>query len=316
MRIEAALADLGDGPRPAVVRIATDEASPGDAAARVLEAAASAAPSPRPRGLLVAVVGPDGSGKSTLSRDLVLGYDSGAMSDSLTAASPSGRALHVYFGSGDGPSSLLRLPMKVARDRLLAPRAARRSSAGADAGSGDGGSTAGARPADSTGPARAWMRLAKAAWALALAAEKRRKLRDALAAVGEGSLVICDRYPQVQVEGRNDGPMLARWRRSRSAVLRLLGEWEARPYEEAARAGPDVVLRLDVDEATAASRRPGLDPAYLAERIRLVRSLRFDGARVVELDARRPYADVLAEGAAAIVARDRAVDRVEAGRGG
>jgi AAA domain len=325
MRIETALAALVGDRGPEVLRISTDECSAREAAARVLDATASLGDRHRGRGLVVAVIGSDGSGKSTLSRDLVVGAASGAMVDSLAAASPGGGAVHVYFGSGDGPASVVRLPMKLARDRLLTPRASVASGDGHASTAGDRAAAAidgsarrdaadGRRTISGTrGRMSRWMPAAKAAWALALAEEKRRKLRRALAAADEGALVVCDRYPQVQVEGRNDGPLLGRWRRSENLVLRRLGEWEARPYAEAARVGPDVVLRLNVDDATAASRRPGLDPGYLSDRIRLVRSLRFDGAKLVELDAGRPYAEVLADAAGAVAAA--ASRREKGGRG-
>jgi hypothetical protein len=57
---------------------------------------------------------------------------------------------------------------------------------------------------------------------------------------------------------------------------------------------------LDVDTDTAISRRPGLTRTYLDERIALVRSLRFNGSAVAEIDARRPYAVVLSEAADAV----------------
>jgi thymidylate kinase len=224
-------------------------------------------------GLLVAVVGADGSGKSTLSRDLCRRR--------LGGAAP----VHVYFGSGDGPASLLRLPMKVARDRIVgSKKEAARSPA--------------IRRATGRRPGR--MRAARAAWALALAREKRAKLRRAVRLRDAGALVVCDRYPQSQVLGRNDGPLLSAWRASRWSALRLLAAWESAPYDEAARTPPDLVVRLDVDGRTARDRRPGLSESYLGERAEIVRGLRFDGAAVVEIDARRPYEEVLAAAVAAV----------------
>ena len=46
-------------------------------------------------------------------------------------------------------------------------------------------------------------------WALALAVEKRSKMRRARRARNRGMLVLCDRYPQTKILGFNDGPLLA-----------------------------------------------------------------------------------------------------------
>ena len=63
-------------------------------------------------GLIVAVLGADGSGKSTLVGDLRRWF------------APKFDTYPVYFGSGDGRASLLRLPLNLARRRLLGGKAA------------------------------------------------------------------------------------------------------------------------------------------------------------------------------------------------
>ena len=268
-RYDAVLADLSRRGLP-ILGIDTERSSVAEATSAVLDALE--VHPVRGRGMLVAVIGSDGSGKSTLSRDLHRRLSSKA------------DATHLYFGSGDGPSSLLRRPMKAVKDRLLGSK-----------------TTSAGHPARerSTGPL---MRAAKVAWALALAAEKRRKLRTAVLARDEGTVVVCDRYPQVQFPGQNDGPLLWRWSRSGSRLLRRIASWEARPYELAARTSPDLVVRLSVDAETASTRRPGLAREYLEERIALVGALRFNGSAVADIDARRPYPVVLSEATDAVEA--------------
>jgi thymidylate kinase len=280
-RYDAVLADLSRRGLP-ILGIDTDRSSVVEATSTALDALG--VHDARGSGMIVAVVGSDGSGKSTLSRDL-----------HRRLASEVG-ATHLYFGSGDGPSSLLRRPMKAAKDRFLGTKGSRAS---APHPVGDGGADRRRGPL---------MSAARVAWALALAAEKRRKLRTAMMARDAGMIVVCDRYPQVQFPGRNDGPLLWRWSRSGSWLLRRIASWEAGPYELAVRRSPDLVIRLDVDTETAMSRRPVLSRAYLEERIALVRSLRFNGSAVAEIDARRPYAVVLAEAAEAVEARASGAD--------
>ena len=74
--------------------------------------------------------------------------------------------------------------------------------------------------ADVSGPIEA----ARVLWALALANEKWRKLRRAMLARSRGLIVICDRYPQTQFPGQNDGPLLWPWLSSPSPIRRALAE--------------------------------------------------------------------------------------------
>lgn len=212
-------------------------------------------------GLVVVVIGPDGSGKSSIVADVRRWF------------SPKLDTMAVYFGSGDGPSSLLRWPMKALRNRMPGDRAGH--AAPREHG-------AGRRPG--------W---AKVLWALALAREKRRRLQRAFDARHRGMLVICDRYPQAQRPGINDGPLLQRW--SGDGARGRIARWEARPYELAERFPPDLVVRLWVDQRTAERRRPEHDPDDLARRRALVGELDFPDARygTVEIDAAQPYGDVL-----------------------
>jgi hypothetical protein len=220
-------------------------------------------------GRVVAVVGSDGSGKSTLVRGLTAEYS--AKFDTLD----------LYLGSGDGPASLLRLPMKLAH-RVLRP--------GKDAPS--AGRSKGRRP----------MRFVRAVWAVTLAREKRQRLQRAHLARSRGLLVICDRYPQVQFPGENDGPLLSGWETARSPLLRWLASIERRPYVLAGTLAPDLVIKLDVDAITARRRRPGSTESYLAHRGSLVRGLTWDPdrTRVVTLDATASPAEVFRSASRAI----------------
>jgi hypothetical protein len=192
-------------------------------------------------GLIVAVIGSDGSGKSTLVHQLFETY------------APKFDTLGLYLGSGSGRSSLLRLPLKLARDLV---RPSKRT------------------PSIANSPNRPpLLTFERTVWALVLAREKRIKLRHARRARVRGQLVLCDRYPQTQILGENDGPLLAAYASSRWRALRHLAAVERQAYDLADRVTPDLVLRLDVDGPTAASRRPGLDIGYLERRAALLQAL-------------------------------------------
>ncbi len=218
-------------------------------------------------GVMVAFVGSDGSGKSTITSDM-LRWLSWKMS-----------VYPVYFGSGDGPSSLLRWPLLLAR-RILVRQRRERPGDATSGGSGRGGP----------------LRRLRLIWALVLAYEKRQKLRRAVRARNRGMIVVCDRYPQDQVVGFNDGPLLTHWSDHRSRVLRALAAWERAPYRWAQQQPPDLIVKLRVSQAVALQRKPDMDPAEIQRRVEAIKSLRFGRkARIVDVDADAPLEQVILE---------------------
>lgn len=227
-------------------------------------------------GLLIAIVGCDGSGKSTLTQAIA-----GTLGRKLDVC-------RIYFGSGDGAVSPLRWPLRIARQGavragLMPAHSARNSGATAAAGASSA----------SFSLRRGALRAGRIVWALVLAFEKRGRLERAWRARDRGMIVIADRYPQMQLAGFNDGPLLGDLAASRSAVLRTLARWEASPYRRADAQPPDIVVRLDVSPAVAEQRKPETGRAEIERRVQAVRALRYrDGAAVIEVDADRPAMDV------------------------
>ena len=114
------------------------------------------------------------------------------------------------------------------------------------------------------------MSIAKAIWAVTLAAEKKRKLHQVMKARTRGMVVICDRWPQMQFRVSSTGRGCSTGRTA-PPWQRRLAKYELAPYELARRFPPDLVIRLDVDVDTAAARRTEDSREYLAHRIDLVR---------------------------------------------
>jgi thymidylate kinase len=181
-------------------------------------------------GRIIAILGPDGSGKSTIVKTL-----DKWLSWKLDV-------YPVYFGSGDGSASLLRLPLKLAKAALSRPRAPKE---GAPTESGAMGLKRKVSPA-------------RALWAVVLAWEKRAKLRRAVRARNRGMIVLCDRFPQTQVMGFNDGPLLAPWRESGSGLRKRLADWEYEVYERVRACAPDLAIKMDVPSEVAIARKPEL----------------------------------------------------------
>ena len=225
-------------------------------------------------GFSVAFLGTHGAGKSTVTEEirrwLAWKLD-----------------VHVvYFGSGAGPSSLLRWPMKVLWRVLRRAPVGRRPGVPQEP-----NRTAPGRDWSTEG---SWLGLARVAWALALALEKRSKLKSYLRARSRGMIVICDRYPQVQTLGYNDGPLLGAWLASRSRVRRRLARIEYRVYERATELAPDLVIRLDVPPEVAVRRRPQERPQELERRREVVRAVCYgERCRSLKIDASGPLDEVL-----------------------
>lgn len=213
-------------------------------------------------GRIVAFLGSDGSGKTTLLRRI-----SSWLSWKLDVYS-------VYHGSGDGRSSLLRLPLRLGLKLLKS----RRQRSGEDA----------AREV----PKPKTLNPARVLWALVLSWEKRAKLQSAWRARNQGMIVLADRYPQDQVTGFNDGPLLEAWRAHPARPLRALARWERAPYEWAARYPPDLVVKLRVSPEVAHRRKPEMPLGDFERRVAAVESLHF-ATDTVTVDADRPADEVL-----------------------
>jgi hypothetical protein len=214
-------------------------------------------------GCVVAVVGVDGSGKTTAVA-AIRAWLGGEID-----------VVPVYFGTGAGRPSLLLRPLK-----LMVPlmrHILKTKPKGASHGN------VSDRP---PGPLYSILMMG---WATIVAREKRNKLLAARRGADRGLVVITDRYPQDEIVGFNDGPLLTRL----SRVPHWLRRFEAACYALARRLPPDLVIKLDVLTETAARREPDMDPALISERIADLRRLTFAGASVIRVDAEQPLVDVL-----------------------
>jgi thymidylate kinase len=217
-------------------------------------------------GVVIAFVGCDGAGKSTVLAEISrwLGWKLDVYS--------------IYFGSGDGPASALRQPLKWARalQKRMRP----------------------ARPPEQRSRVLVPRRLSfpRALWALVLAREKAGRLRAAERARQRGLAVVCDRFPQSQVLGFNDGPLLTPWLESQSALRRRLARYELAVYQSATRLAPDLAVKLDISPTVAVQRKPDMALEECARRRAAVAALDWGPrCRHLVIDAEQPLATVLLE---------------------
>jgi thymidylate kinase len=208
---------------------------------------------------LIAIVGCDGSGKSTLSTDMrnVLGEHRDA------------EVCYLGLGSGELGNRISRWPLIGPTIERALTRKAKQT-----------------RSKDKTIPG-----LFTALVVFGFSLLRLRRFRHVLALRRRGVTVITDRYPQTEVVGFYDGPGLSA-ARAGSPLVAWLAARERRMYEWMASYRPDIVLRLNVDAETAFRRKPDHKPALLAEKVRVTPLLRFHGAPIVDLDATAAYDQV------------------------
>ena len=217
---------------------------------------------------VIAITGCDGSGKSTLAASLV---------DQLSPQEP---AELLYLGQSSGLIGkwISNLPVIGGPfGRYLVAKSERVHE----------------RPSVPPGMVTALVIFCLSYWRVC-------KFRRMLAKSREGKLLITDRYPQAEVPGfRFDGPQLAKtvggdfwvsWLRKREQKLYL---WMAS-------CPPLLLIRLDIDEQTAHSRKPDHQLSALREKIAVIPHLTFNGATILELDGREPAQKILDESLQAI----------------
>jgi len=216
---------------------------------------------PTPMTGVIAVIGCDGSGKSLLTHDL------------LTILLRNGPAELHYLGtvSGEMGDQIKRLPViGIQFEKYLAAKARRAQDMRKKL------------PGTITAVVMFLFSLRRA-----------RDFRKILALSERGIIVITDRFPQAEISGFHyDGPGLPR-AIGENWLVRILAKREKRLYHEMACHPPSLVIRLNVDLETALSRKPDHAPTELRDKIEIAPKLRFNGARIVEIDANKPYAQVL-----------------------
>lgn len=224
-----------------------------------------------PRPLLVevvAVIGCDGSGKSKLTADLVA---------RLRDQRPVKR---IYLGQSSGNIGrwISRLPVIGASiGRYLVRKA-------------EGAHSKESRAPDTATTLAIYV----------LSQWRAHKFRRMLALCRRGVVVITDRYPQAETPGFHfDGPGLGAVNAEGWLAAKLAAR-ELRLYQWMASHVPALVIRLNIDAETAHARKPDHKLSTLRAKVAVIPNLRFNGARIVDVDGREPYAQVLDEALTAV----------------
>lgn len=224
-------------------------------------------------GCVVALLGCDGAGKST-----TLAYVKKEFQKKLDVVT-------VYFGSGDGSSSLLRKPMKLVAKRV--------------GGKGLGHTVEKEYENKDKISLKAKMySFAKVLWAITLAQEKKAKLKKMTKARNASMLVLTDRYPQTKISGFSDGPLLTKYSTNTKGLMKKISEWEYNIYKSAYVNPPDLVIKLMVPTEIAISRKPEMTVDEIENKKRVVMAMNASRHSVIIDTSRemtKSFSDVMEE---------------------
>lgn len=111
----------------------------------------------------------------------------------------------------------------------------------------------------------------------------------------QGFLIVTDRYPQTSVIGGLDGPDFT-VDNPKSLIARLLTRLERRLYNWMVSHKPDLVIRLNVDLETAMQRKPDHRLHSMERKIATFEQITFNGAPIVDLYShKQPLAEMIQE---------------------
>jgi thymidylate kinase len=218
---------------------------------------------------LIAVIGTDGSGKSTVCEHIAAWIGR------------YGPARRVHLGKqwGNAGRWLARLP-------IVGPALGRRIRSGVDV-------------ANDRIKAERQLGLLPALVVSAFTLRRWLRFKRMLALRERGFIVVADRFPQVVFPGAYDGPVFPSTPEG-SALVRLLARHERATFERMAAERPDLVLRLNVDIDVACARKPDHRRADLLRKIAVTPLLTYAGAPIVDINANQSLDRVIADAEAAV----------------
>jgi thymidylate kinase len=109
----------------------------------------------------------------------------------------------------------------------------------------------------------------------------------------KGMIIIADRFPQLDFPSAFDGPDMAVGSEG-SRFVQWLAQREQKAFEWMTSYRPDLAIRLNVDLDTACARKPDHRREALERKIAITPRLTLNGAKFVEVDANQPLEQVLA----------------------
>lgn len=208
---------------------------------------------------LIAIVGCDGSGKSTVSERLLV---------FLQSCGPATR-VHLGKQAGNVERALVRLPLmgrflkkKINHNRISVSRS-------------------------HYSPLTALV-------LMAFVLRRLLRFRRMLKLRRRGNIILADRFPQMEIQGGYDGLLLPADATAGRLVNRLAG-LEKSAFRWMTGTRPDLVIKLNVSLDVACARKPDHRRTSLAKKIAITPTLTFNGCQVANVDTDRPLDQVLSD---------------------
>ena len=205
-------------------------------------------------GIVITLMGADGSGKSTQVNRLV-----NILSKKMDVR-------YIYMGSGNGPSSWHRNILKFAFQIIKRKRKKSK--------------------VNKEGSPSTPKFIFSLIYFISLAIEKRNKLKRLQVFRKKGMICVTDRYPQTQINGYNDGLHLSNWKSSTNLIKKMLSTFEYKCYNLSNNITPDIVIQLIGDIDLLGRRREEMSTAEIKKKQDGIKAIHFDkSVQVYELDA-------------------------------
>lgn len=217
---------------------------------------------------LIAVVGCDGTGKSTLTTDTVKSLQQHWQTE------------RRYLGllSGEDGDKIKRLPLVgVWLERRLAAKSSKTQSM-------------------KTKSPALWAAVIMYCFSLRRMANLRKVQRLAQS----GVLVVSDRFPQAEISGfYYDGPGIG-VERATGKISMFLAQRERRLYQQMAQYRPELIIRTGIDIETAISASLTMTMPSCRTKSASCRRLAITAQKILEIDSRAPYSEVLEQAQKAV----------------
>ena len=113
-----------------------------------------------------------------------------------------------------------------------------------------------------------------------------------------GGISLLDRYPQIEMEGRNDGPKIPVYESmiGSTHLTKRLKRNEEKQLSIVKSIKPDIIFRLNISAETSMARKPEQkDISEFQGKIDDLKKITFQNAFIIDIDAEQPYDDELLE---------------------
>ena len=229
------------------------------------------------RGIIIAFVGCDGSGKSTVARNI---FEWLSWKNDVEL---------LYMGSGDGEVGLFT----SLKQRLNTFFRRKRAHSGFFI-----------KSIKKENKLRKTINyLISTFFNFALALERQRKVQNASKCMANGKIVLTDRYPQNEFETIFDGPQIAMRDDIHSKInflITFLKNAEKKIYNKFKESSPDLVIKLHVPFEVSRIRKPDENAINIKRKIDITKNIQYNGAKIINIDASQPLEKVIKSVKAAV----------------